>query len=73
MTGPALANVEQRWNENRENLRSWIRNAPVYLATRSDEYTNNLSMKYDGVMTAFPNLKDEEIDATLEYINYVAN
>lgn len=72
MTGPALADVEKRWNGNRENLRSWIRNSQVYLTT-GDEYANQLYLEYgENVMTAFPNLKDEEIDAILEYIDYAA-
>lgn len=72
MTGPALADVERRWNNNRENLRAWIRNSQAYLAT-GDMYTNALYQEYEGsVMTAFPNLKDEEIDSILDYIDYFA-
>jgi len=71
ITGPALANVEKRWNGNRENLRAWIRNSQAYLAT-GDEYTNQLYLEYGGVMTAFPSLTDEEIDGILEYIRYVS-
>lgn len=73
MTGPALAGVEQRWNMNNENLRAWIRNSQAYLET-GDVYANALYQEYGGsVMTAFPNLKDEEIDAILDYIEAVAN
>lgn len=73
MTGPALADVEKRWNGNRENLRAWIRNSQAYLAT-GGEYTNQLYLEYgESVMTAFPNLKDGEIDAILGYINFVSN
>ena len=73
MTGPALFNVEKRWNGNRENLRAWIRNSQAYLLT-DDPYTKKLYSEYgESVMTAFPNLKDEEIDAILEYIKFVNN
>lgn len=73
MTGPALADVEKRWNGNRENLRAWIRNSQAYLLT-DDPYAKNLYAEYgESVMTAFPNLKDEEIDAILGYIKLVAN
>jgi cytochrome c2 len=72
MTGPALKDVEKRWNNNRENLRAWIRNSQAYLAT-GDMYTNAMYQEYGGsVMTAFPNLTDEEIDAILDYINFIA-
>jgi len=72
MTGPALAGVEERWNGNRENLKSWIRNSQAYLST-GDEYAKALSLEYPAVMTAFPNLSDEEIDGILDYINHVSN
>ncbi len=72
MTGPALKDVEKRWNNNQENLRAWIRNSQAYLTT-GDEYANALYKEYGGsVMTAYPNMTDEEIDAILEYINYIA-
>lgn len=71
MTGPALAGVEKRWNGDRKNLRSWIRNSQAYLTT-DDDYAKALSSKYPSIMTAFPNLKDEEINAILDYINYVS-
>ncbi|MFK7771795.1 MAG: c-type cytochrome [Saprospiraceae bacterium] len=73
MTGPALFEVEKRWNGNRENLYAWIRNSQAYLLT-DDPYAKKLYAEYgESVMTAFPSLKDEEIDAILDYIKYVAN
>lgn len=71
MTGPALAGVEDRW-EDKDKLRSWIRNSAAFLAT-GDEYANNLFQEYGGsVMTNFPNLTDVEIDNILAYINVVS-
>ena len=73
MTGPALVDVEKRWNGNRENLYAWIKNSQAYLTT-GDEYANQLYLEYgESVMTAFPNLKDEEIDAILDYVKFVTN
>ncbi|MFK8005959.1 MAG: cytochrome c [Saprospiraceae bacterium] len=72
MTGPALANVEKRWNGNRENLRAWVRNSQAYLTT-DDEYAKALALKSPSIMTAFPTLKDEEIDAILDYVKFVTN
>ncbi len=72
MTGPALAGVEERWNGNKENLRAWIRNSQAYLTT-GDEYAKALSLKYPSIMTTFPNLTDEEVDAILDYISFTSN
>lgn len=72
MMGPALAGVEKRWNGNLDNLRAWIRNSQAYLET-DDDYAKKLYAEYGGsVMTAFPNLTDEEIDAILSYIDAVS-
>lgn len=71
MTGPALAGVEDRW-EDKDKLRSWIRNSAAFLAT-GDAYANNLFQEYGGsVMTNFPSLTDTEIDNILGYINVVS-
>ena len=70
LTGPALAGVEDRW-ANKENLYSWIRNSAAFLKT-GDAYANNLYKEYNSIaMNAFPNLKNEEIDAILAYIKSV--
>jgi len=60
MTGPALAGVRSR-----------IRNSAQLIADE-DVYALALFKKWDrSVMTAFPNLRDEEIDAMLAYIDEV--
>jgi mono/diheme cytochrome c family protein len=69
-TGPALAGVEGRW-ETKEKLYSWIRNSAAFLKT-GDAYANKLYLEYNKTaMNQFPNLKNEEIDAILKYINSV--
>jgi len=73
MTGPALAGVEERWENDKGRLYQWIRNSQAFLAT-GDEYANNLYQEYGGsVMTAFPSLTDTEIDNILGYINAVTD
>ena len=70
MTGPALGDVEERW-ESQELLYSWIRNSQSVIAS-GDAYAVGLFNSYNkSVMTAFPSLKDEEIAEILLYVNGV--
>jgi mono/diheme cytochrome c family protein len=70
LTGPALTGVEDRW-PNKEHLYAWIHNSSAFLKT-GDAYANNLYNEYNKTaMNAFPNLKNEEIDAILAYIKSV--
>ncbi len=70
LTGPALTGVEDRW-PNKDNLHAWIRNSAAFLKT-GDAYANALYNEYNKTaMNAFPNLKNEEIDAILAYIKTV--
>jgi hypothetical protein len=68
VTGPALGGFEGRgpWADRKE-LYSWVRNPTAYL--EKDPYTQGLKATYKSVMTAFPALKDAEIDAIAEYVN----
>lgn len=75
MTGPALQYVRQRWIDNADYegksgedwLYDWIRNNATVLAT-GHTYANALYNEYDkSVMTLFPQLSNEEIDAILYY------
>ncbi|NCT93257.1 MAG: c-type cytochrome [Chitinophagaceae bacterium] len=69
-TGPALAGVEDRWPD-KAKLHAWIRNSAAFLKT-GDKYANDLYNQYNKTaMNLFPNLKDEEIDAIIKYINSV--
>jgi len=70
MTGPALGGVEERW-ESEELLYAWIRNSSAVIAT-GDAYAVGLYNEWNkSVMTAFPNLSDEEIASVLGYIDGV--
>lgn len=67
LTGPALAGVEERWPD-KQLLHQWIRNSAAVLAT-GDKYANDLFNQYNKLpMTAFPALKDEDIDNILAYV-----
>lgn len=72
MTGPALYGVQDRWSK-KENLYAWIKNSQAFLKT-GDPYATSLFNKFNkSTMTAFPSLKNEEIDAMLSYIDGVGS
>jgi cytochrome c2 len=66
-TGPALTNLEDRhkWADRNELYR-WIKNPAAYM--KNDAYTQQLKKQYGSMMTAFPDMANEEIDAIVEYI-----
>lgn len=71
MTGPALGGVEERWEGREELLYAWIRNSQAVIAT-GDAYAVSLYKEYNNsVMTAFPNLTDDQIRNMLAYIDGV--
>ena len=71
LTGPALAGVEGRWGNDKKKLHAWIRNTQAYLKT-GDPYATALYETWKKVpMNVFDQLKDDEIDAILGYINSV--
>ena len=67
LTGPALAGVNERgpWSD-KKNLHDWVHNPAGFMA--KDAYTQGLKARFGLVMTGFPNLKDEEIDAIIAYV-----
>lgn len=68
LTGPALRGVEDRW-PSKADLYSWIRNSAALIKAghpRAVEVYNQFNKIQ---MTAFPELKDAEIDAILAYIS----
>jgi cytochrome c2 len=69
LTGPGLIGFEQRgpWAD-RNKLYEWIRNPAAFM--QKDAYTQNLKAEFGTMMTAFPDLTNEEIDAIVDYINY---
>ena len=73
MTGPALAGTDVRWEGREELLYEWIRNSQAVIAT-GDAYSVNLYKEYNNsIMTAFPNLTDQQIESILGYIYGVAD
>lgn len=67
-TGPALGGVEARWADYpREDLYAWIRNSQLLVSTGHPRAIE-VSEKYPGVMSNFPDLNDVEIEDLLSYI-----
>ncbi|WP_411894282.1 c-type cytochrome [Winogradskyella sp. A2] len=71
MTGPALANVEQRLIEeeglDREWINQWIRNSSALIKS-GDAYANKIYNEWNQVaMNAFPQLSDQDITDILAY------
>lgn len=68
MTGPALSGVLDRWNGREDLLKEWIRNSSKVIES-GDPYAVDLYRKWNkSVMTSFPNLNDQEIEAILVYV-----
>jgi mono/diheme cytochrome c family protein len=69
-TGPSILDFEDRgpWSD-RKNLYAWIRNPAEFM--KKDPYTRELKEAYGSMMTAFPDITDEEIDNVVAYISYV--
>jgi mono/diheme cytochrome c family protein len=69
-TGPALKGVDGRV-PSKEWIYEWVHNPAAKIAS-GDKYANDLYNKWNKTqMTAFPNLKTEEIDAVVAYVNSV--
>jgi cytochrome c2 len=66
-TGPAMKDVEYRgpWND-RKNIYSFVRDPGRFMA--QDRYTQDLKRKFGSMMTGFPDLSDDDINAVLAYI-----
>lgn len=65
-TGPALKGARDR-EPSKDWVYEWVRNSPVVRET--DPYGKALFAKWNKTsMTAFSNLKNEEIDAILKYV-----
>jgi len=66
LVGPALKDVEKR--RNRAWIYKWVANPAAVIAS-GDDYAVKLFNEYNKTqMTAFPNLKEEEINAILDYV-----
>lgn len=64
-TGPALKGARDR-EPSKTWVYDWVRNATSMLQT--DAYAKGMYAKYKAQMTAFPQLKNEDIDAILDYV-----
>lgn len=72
LTGPALANVQERWEGREDLLYAWIRNSAMLIES-GDPYSLGIYNDWNQVqMTSFPNLADSEIKALLDYIDAVS-
>lgn len=67
VTGPSLVGFQDRgpWSD-RAKLYEWIKNPATFM--KKDSYAKTLKERYGSMMTAFPNLTNEEIDNIAEYI-----
>jgi mono/diheme cytochrome c family protein len=66
-TGPALQGVSGH-SHGIEWIHKWVHNPPAMIAS-GDPHAKELQGKFGTIMTAFPNLKDEEIDAIIKYVD----
>jgi mono/diheme cytochrome c family protein len=67
-TGPALQGVSKNW-PSPDWVHDWVHNPSAMIAS-GDKHANEVFAKYKPVvMTAFPNLKTEEIDAIIKYVD----
>ena len=67
LTGPALGGVQKRIPD-KKLLYKWVRN-PTGVLKSGNVYFNDLRKRFGGVvMTGFPSLTDQEIDAIISYV-----
>jgi cytochrome c2 len=68
LAAPALGGVLNRgpWAEDKKNLYSWIHNPAGFMA--KDPYTQGLKAQFGAVMPPFAQLKENEIDAIIDYV-----
>jgi mono/diheme cytochrome c family protein len=67
-TGPKLGGVldKERYGGDVKKTYNWIRNSSTLI--NSDPYYQGLKKQWGSVMTAFPDLKDEEINSIFTYV-----
>lgn len=69
-TGPALGGSQARWGDD-VALYAWIRNSQALIAEGHPRATELWNQYKPTVMTAFPNLTDDEIGSIMAYVNGV--
>jgi mono/diheme cytochrome c family protein len=67
LTGPPLAGVQAKWGDDKA-LYAWIRNSQASVAAGQPNAVAIWNEYKPTVMTAFPNLKDDEIASILAYV-----
>lgn len=70
-TGPSLLGFTERgpWTV-RQNVYDWIRNPTAFM--QKNEYARKLKEIYGSMMTAFPHLTNEEINAICDFVDFEA-
>jgi len=69
-TGPALQGSLKRWQNDKKAMYTFIRNPQKSIEQNS--YAKQIFKKWNGtLMTAFPNLSDEEIDKIMTYCDNI--
>jgi cytochrome c2 len=68
VSAPALAGVLNRgpWAEDKKNLYAWVHDPGGFMS--KDPYTQKLKAQFGIMMQAFPQLKEGEIDAIINYV-----
>lgn len=72
MTGPALGGAQERWGDD-EALYSWIRNSQAMIKAGHPRAVELWNEWKPTIMTAYPDLTDDEIGSVLAYINCTAD
>ena len=67
-TGPALGGAQERWADD-EALYAWIRNSQAMIASGHPRAVELWNQYKPTVMTAYPDLTDDEIASILVYVN----
>lgn len=72
LTGPALGGTKDRWASfPKEDLYKWVRNSQALIAAGHPRATELWNTWKPTVMTAFPNLSDDEIESIFLYVDGV--
>ncbi len=72
LTGPALGGAVERWaSYPKEDLHKWVRNSQALISAGHPKATELWNQWKPTVMTAFPNLKDDEIESIFLYVEGV--
>ncbi|MBK7359452.1 MAG: c-type cytochrome [Saprospiraceae bacterium] len=72
LTGPALGGSVERWAAfPRADLHNWVRNSQALIKAGHPRATELWNQFKPTVMTAFPNLSDEEIESIFLYVDGV--